>query len=159
MLLIFFLVTTSMDIDKGLVRQLPPLDTQEKEQLVDVDKRNVLSLMLKADGQLTVNDEVVDVKTLKARVMDFVNYCPDRKKHVVSVDMDRAASYGDYFTIQNEIVAAYNQLRDDRAYRLYHKSLTKCTVKQQESIIDYFPQRIAEVYNTQKATNEEGGGE
>ena len=59
MLLIFFLVTTSMDIDKGLSRQLPPLDDEKEEQVIDMDKSNMIRLAISADNQLSINDSVI----------------------------------------------------------------------------------------------------
>ena len=107
MLLIFFLVTTSMDIDKGLSRQLPPLDDEKEEQVIDMDKSNMIRLAISADNQLSINDSLVTLQQVRQQVMDFVEHCPDRKQHVVSVEVAREANYNTYFNMQNEIVAAY----------------------------------------------------
>ena len=147
MLLIFFLVTTSMDMDKGLMRQLPPLDKQQEEQVVDVDKRNVLRLTLSASDELQVNDSIVAIASLRRRVMEFVARCPDRERHVISIELDRETGYDAYFNMQNEIVAAYNALREARARRAYGNTFAKCTSQQQEALRAYFPQRIAESYH------------
>ena len=156
MLLIFFLVTTSMDLDKGLIRQLPPLDKQQEEQTVDVDKRNVLRLTLSSDDELQVNDSIVPMASLRRRVMEFVATCPDREHHVISIEMARQTSYDAYFNMQNEIVAAYHALREARARRAYGNSFAKCTQQQQDALRAYFPQRIAEAY--QSTDDKEKGG-
>ena len=93
MLLIFFLVTTSMDIDKGLSRQLPPLDDEKEEQVIDMDKSNMIRLAISADNQLSINDSLVTLQQVRQQVMDFVEHCPDRKQHVVSVEVAREANY------------------------------------------------------------------
>ena len=162
MLLIFFLVTTSMDMDKGLTRQLPPVDDKKEEHIADLDKNNVLMLRLDANNLLTVDNDTLRIDQLKARIIEFVSHCPDRNSHVISVETDRSASYDAYFTMQNEIVAAYNQLREQRAKKLYHNSFNRCTQQQQEELRSFYPQRVAEVYNTSLTTHnpyEEEGGE
>ncbi len=153
MLLIFFLVTTSMDQDKGMTRQLPPLEEEQQEVVVDVDKRNVLALKVTDSNELLVDDSVVSIEKLGDSVMDFVSHCPDRKKHVITLDVSRSAKYNTYFTIQNEIVSAYNKLRDAYAYTLYHHAYGACTPEERETVRKEFPQRIAENYQPR-----EGGG-
>ena len=154
MLLILFLVTSSMDIDKGLTRQLPPLTPEEQRvEQTDVDERNVLRLQITADGQLICNDEPLPASQLRARVEEFVGVTSDRLQHIIQLETDRAASYEAYFDVQNEIVAAYNALRNQRARQRYGHSLTECTPEQKTQLRDYYPQRIAEVNNA----NEEGG--
>ena len=146
MLLIFFLITTSMDMDKGLMRQLPPLDNKKEEMTIDVDKDNVLRLVLSEDNLLTVNDSAADMKDLRQRVMEFVAHCPDREHHVISVEMSRQTHYDAYFNLQNEVVAAYRSLREARARRVYGHTFSECTAQQQDALRAYFPQRIAETY-------------
>jgi biopolymer transport protein ExbD len=146
MLLIFFLVTTSMDIDKGLSRQLPPLDDEKKEEVIDMDRNNTIRLSVLADNQLRINDSIVPLSVLKQRVMDFVEHCPDRKQHVISVEVAREANYDTYFNMQNEIVAAYRSLREQRAQKIFGLSYAQCTEEQRDSLRSYYPQRIAETY-------------
>ncbi|MBR7017963.1 MAG: biopolymer transporter ExbD [Prevotella sp.] len=146
MLLIFFLVTTSMDIDKGLSRQLPPLEDDKEEQVIDMNKNDMIRLSISADNQLSINDRVVTLQQVRQQVMDFVEHCPDRQQHVVSVEVAREATYDTYFNMQNEIVAAYNTLREQRAQQIYHLSLAQCTEEQRDSLRAYYPQRIAETY-------------
>ena len=146
MLLIFFLVTTSMDIDKGLSRQLPPLDDEKEEQVIDMDKSNMIRLAISADNQLSINDSVVTLQQVRQQVMDFVEHCHDRKQHVVSVEVAREANYNTYFNMQNEIVAAYRQLRERRAQKVFGRSFAQCSEEQRDSLRALYPQRIAETY-------------
>jgi len=154
MLLILFLVTTSMDIDKGLARQLPPLDDNTEQLAMDVSKSNVLRLELTADNGLMADGKPVETGDLRKIVMDFVGVQADRSSHVISVDVDRNADYNTYFNMQNEIMAAYNTLRDMRARRIYRRSYDRCTPEQKRLLREYYPQRIAETY-----PQEEGGEE
>ena len=146
MLLIFFLVTTSMDIDKGLSRQLPPLDDEKEEQVIDMDRNNMIRLAISADNQLSINDSTVTLQQVRQQVMDFVEHSPDRKQHVVSVEVAREANYNTYFNMQNEIVAAYRQLRERRAQKVFGRSFAQCSEAQRDSLRSAYPQRIAEAY-------------
>ncbi len=113
MLLILFLVTTSMDTDK-----------------------------------LTCDDKPMAVGQLRSRIVDFVG--KRGKQHVIQLQSDRKAQYDAYFKVQNEIVAAYRTLRDRRAEQLYGCRLDQCGHSEQQQIIDEIPQRVAEVYQTEK---------
>ncbi|MBR7049701.1 MAG: biopolymer transporter ExbD [Prevotella sp.] len=147
MLLIFFLVTTSMDTDKGLTRQLPP-DNPMEEQIQESQIKEGMLLRLKIDAQglLTCNDEPMSVKQLKARVMDFV--ARTGPEHVIQLEADRLASYDSYFNVQNEIVAAYNLLRDQKARKDYGYAFVQCSDEQKEKLRQAIPQRISEIYQT-----------
>lgn len=155
MLLIFFLVTTSMDADKGIERRLPPLDEKHEEQrLADINASNIMCIELMPNDSLTIDDEPADISTLRRQVMAFVgSNATDRQKHVISLRVDRAATYNAYFNVQNEIVAAYNTLRNDRALSVYGHSWGNCSPAEKAELRDYYPQRVAEAYDTA----EEGG--
>lgn len=150
MLLIFFLVTTSMDIDKGLSRQLPPASVQEEQQAADVKEGTVMKLGIEADNSLTCDGKVVLAGQVRRLVEDFVRRTG--KEHIIQLQVDRRAYYDTYFQVQNEIVAAYNALRNERAEKVYHRSFNECTVSEQEKLREDIPQRVAEVYSP-----EEGG--
>ena len=146
-LLIFFLITTSMDTDTGLVRRLPPPpDPNQLEEDVKVKGRNVLVVSVNMNNQIMYyyGDEskrvtVQDVKPedLRAVAKEFIanpenkanmpefhpadpplpllGAYPVTKNHIISVQTDRSTSYEVYFQIQNELMAAYNELRDEFA--------------------------------------------
>jgi biopolymer transport protein ExbD len=155
MLLIFFLVTTSMDTDKGLTRQLPPDNPQEEQiQESQIKEGMLLRLKIDAQGMLTCNDEAIAVKQLKARVMDFV--ARTGREHVIQLEADRLASYDSYFNVQNEIVAAYNQLRDRKARKDYGYAFVQCSDEQKEKLRQAIPQRISEVYQKEARGEEQG---
>ena len=147
MLLIFFLVTTSMDRDQGLKRQLPPIDDNKQEQLLDVSKDNVMRLKLDAQGQLLVDDSLFSINKLRERIVGFVGQESRRTVHILQVQTDSAATYEAYFKMQNEIVAAYAQLREQRARKVYGRTWSQCTEEQREALQKYYPQRVAEAYD------------
>jgi biopolymer transport protein ExbD len=107
MLLVFFLVTSSMDTDKGLFRQLPPAP-QAEEQTLDVRESDVLRVSLDAADHLTCQGDTIAADELTARVMQFAK---DRgPAHVVAVQTHRRTTYDAYFTMQSAIASAYRQL-------------------------------------------------
>lgn len=165
MLLIFFLITTSMDTDRGLARRLPPPPENEKQKDdIIVKERNVLQIRLNKDDQLMIGGEWSDIKQLREKAKEFIanpKYDPNMpekhaktlpffgnvmitEKHVISVQNDVGTSYDAYFQVQNELVAAYNELRDELAKAQFGKPLAECTEEQKEAISDYYPQKISE---------------
>ena len=173
MLLIFFLVTSSMDSDWGLPRQLPNPENLTEQQEVIVKKRNALCLKLGADGVMTCNDEPIAMDALTERVKTFVandaddptlpemserevhllGRCKVSDRHVIMMDVHRDASYDMYFQMQDAIVRAYHQLREELAQKQFGKTLANCNNEQREAINMVYPQRISE-----QAITEEGGG-
>lgn len=151
MLLIFFLITSSLDVDKGLARQLPPLDKEEVQEEAAIDKQQLLTLRIEADGTLLANGQLVAVRQLRGRVIDFVRR--QGRNHLISVSADPQANYQTYFQMQNELMAAYRQLRDELALRKYGVRMEQCDEPAQTAIRQAVPQRIAEVYEAA----EEGG--
>ena len=165
MLLIFFLITTSMDTDRGLARRLPPPPENEKQKDdIIVKERNVLQIRLNKDDQLMIGGEWSDIKQLREKAKEFIANPKDdpnmpekhaktlpffgnvmiTEKHVISVQNDVGTSYDAYFQVQNELVAAYNELRDELAKAQFGKPLAECTEEQKEAISYYYPQKISE---------------
>ena len=108
MLLIFFLVTSSMDAGKGLRRQLPP-PPQDQEQVADIRREDIMTVVLAADGQLTMNGDTVGLAQLQQEVTRFAAVNP--KHRVIAIKAAPEARYDDYFQLQNALVAAYRPLK------------------------------------------------
>lgn len=164
-LLIFFLITTSMDTDSGLARRLPqPPDPDQEDAQIDVKERNVLNVRLNAAGDLMINSDISDIKDLRARAKEFVKNendisslpeknvkeidllgpCYVTDKHVISVQTDRGTPYEVYFEVQNELVAAYNELREELSKAKFGRSFEFLTDEQKFAIKTYYPQKISE---------------
>ena len=141
MLLIFFLVTSSMDTDKGLLRQLPPPPV-EQQPPTDVRKDHVLQVTLDARDQLAVDGTLLTPQQLREQIVTFVQ--SDRTDHVISIHTDRATTYEAYFRMQNAIVAAYAQLREAYARERYGKGYGELEAEQRDEVNQYYPQRISE---------------
>lgn len=143
-LLVFFLVITSMDVDKGLSRRLPPMDTTEQTEQADVSKRNVLELRLTGASTLEADGKPLQVAALRGRVKRFVGSEADPQRHIITLSVDRSAAYDAYFNIQNEITAAYRELRDRYAVRTFGRAYETCTPEQRAKARAFYPQHLAE---------------
>ena len=165
LLLIFFLITTSMDTDRGLARRLPPPpENIEKQDDQKVKQRNVLQIYLNMYDQLMVNGEIMNVQQLRAKTKEFIankyndESLPERvskdvnffgpmmitEKHVVSLQNDRSSSYQAYIDVQNELVAAYNELRDELSQEKWGKKYSELDDEQQKAVREVYPQKISE---------------
>ncbi len=147
LLLIFFLVTTTIEKDKGIARQLPP-----KEDVVDppkIKEKNLFIVNVNRSDQLLVEEKLMELKDLRQAAITFLDnggapsgspeycsYCKGKRnpdssdnpdKAVISVQNDRLTSYKMYIAVQNELVAAYNTLRDRESERLYGWKFTEKT--------------------------------
>ena len=164
MLLTFFLVTTSMETDKGIARQLPPMPAGGEQSVNEVKRRNVMVIDIGAGDSLACNGRPVDMASLKGRVMEFVDNksgssalperiernipllgkCAVTANHVIFIHADRAATYKAYFGVQDAVTAAYNTLRDRLAEERFGRRYSECTDAQQEAVREYYPMRLSE---------------
>ena len=167
MLLIFFLTTTSMNTDKGLARRLPPPPdpSVKQDDNLKVKERNVLQVRINKDNQLMVGSEYLEVSQLKAKAKEFIANPNDdanlpekhvknipllggdvmvAENHIISVTNDVGTSYQAYIDVQNELVAAYNELRNEAAKAHFGKNYAECDEDQKKAIRDFIPQKISE---------------
>ncbi|MEQ8910500.1 MAG: biopolymer transporter ExbD [Vicingaceae bacterium] len=174
LLLIFFLVTTTMDVDTGLTRRLPPPIEEPLEDIPEVKQRNVFQVLVNANDDLLVEGEPMDISNLREEAKNFIvgdpNFqdpeMPEGKltplpilgevmvsKQIVSLQNDRGTSYDMYIKVQNELVAAYNEVRDEFAQRKFGKTvkqlekdaeLSEKAEMQLDVVKDFYPQRISE---------------
>jgi biopolymer transport protein ExbD len=169
LLLIFFLVSTTMDTDSGIVRKLPPMPEKEKqEDQVDVKERNIFVVLVNRNNQLLVEGELMDIKDLRIAAKEFVLNTYDdpnlpakewievpifgqvevTKKHVISLQNDRGTSYGMYIAVQNELAAAYNELRDELSMRKFGMKYSELKGEENEerrdAIEEVYPMKISE---------------
>ena len=159
MLLIFFLITTSMDTDKGLARRLPPPVPKDQKNDADVDikKRNLLVVLINSNNQILCGDQFIDIKQLKEKIKEFIdNPYNDEvdvpffgkkmvtKNHVISLQNDRGTEYQAYINVQNEIAAAYNELRDGISKEQFGKAFADLNDEQQKAVQQIYPQKISE---------------
>ncbi|MFT7071441.1 ExbD/TolR family protein [Patiriisocius sp. Uisw_017] len=141
LLLIFFLVTTTIEKDKGIARQLPP----EQPENIDPPKlkeKNIFIVNVNKSDQLLVEDNLMNIIDLRLAAIEFLDnggdgsctFCKGKRdpassdnpdKAIISVQNDRETSYKTYIQVQNELVAAYSFLRDRESQRLYGWKFTE----------------------------------
>ena len=178
LLLIFFLVTTTIETDSGISRKLPPMQDENVEPPI-IKEKNIFQVIVNRNNDLLVEDELMELKDLKDAAVAFLDngggvgqeactYCQGAKdpassdnpnKAVIMLVNDRQTEYGTYIAVQNELVAAYNELRNRSAQRLYGKSFDKMEAdydnvnyngnkeklkEQIEQIRDMWPQKLSE---------------
>ena len=155
MLLILFLVASSMDLDKGLARRLPAIDKTKKTASA-VDSRKVIRLVVGADDKVTLDGRSVTMRAIRQQTTTFVK--TNGKGHLIQLQTDRKASYDTYLHVQDQLAAAYNAVRDQRASSLFGKPFEQCSREQQTRIADEVPVRISEVYAAAAGKTGKGGG-
>jgi len=163
LLLSFFLMVTTMDVDSGLPRMLPPMPQGEQETDIEVKRRNIFTVLINKSDKLLVRGEPMDVSFLKEKTKEFIvnpNNDPNMSESkeedipligpyrvstgVVSLQNDRGTSYKMYMTVQNELVAAYNELRDELSMSVFGRPYAKLEKEQQEAVAKAIPLRISE---------------
>ena len=154
LLLIFFLVTTTIVSDKGILVGLPPW-SEEEPDIAKLKERNVFSVLVNADNQLLVRGEPTDIRDLRERTKEFIinpekleNMSEDPTKAIVSLKNDRGTQYGTYLEVYNEVKAAYNELRDEEAKKRYGKEYQYLNKDQAKSIRDAIPLILSEAEPT-----------
>lgn len=168
LLLIFFLVTTTMSVDKGLSRRLPPpLPPNMEKPNTDVKKRNIFVVLINSNNQLLVQGEPLDVKQLREKAKTFIkNEAADpslpevlpieveidgkketvltTKNHLISLQNDRGTLYQKYIEVQNELVAAYNELRNEYSRARFGVAYAELDEDRQKAVQAIYPQKISE---------------
>jgi biopolymer transport protein ExbD len=136
LLLIFFLVTTTIETDSGLNRKLPPMEDQVDPPIIR--QKNIFTVLVSKNDQLLVEEKLEDIKDLRSLAVEFLDngggvgdeacaYCQGERdesssdnpdKAIISLKSDRETTYKVYIAVQNELVAAYNELRNREFLRL-----------------------------------------
>ncbi len=137
LLLIFFLVTTTIETDSGINRKLPPMEDQIDPPIIK--EKNIFTVVVNKYSQILVEEDLTDIKDLRGLAMDFLDngggigeeacdYCQGERsprssdnpeKAIISLKNDRETPYKAYIAVQNELVAAYNELRNREFMKLY----------------------------------------
>src|SRR5690606_13027670 len=172
LLLIFFLVTTTMDTDTGLIRKLPPPPEDITEPPPPIKQRNIFEILVNANDQLLVEGEYMEVSELRRKAKEFIKSDPSNpdmpefkeeqieviglfpvSKQIISLQNDNGTSYDMYIKVQNELVAAYNELRNEFAQQRFGKTYQELLQQsaasetaevQLDAVKSVYPQRISE---------------
>lgn len=154
LLLIFFLVTTTIAEDKGVLMKLPPWSEDEPDNL-KMKTRNVYSVLVNADNQLLVRGEPTDIDRLKDNTKDFIanprkeeDKAESPTKAIIMLKNDRGTKYKTYLEVLNEVKAAYNELRDELSERKYGVKYEFASKEQRSEIRATIPLVISEAEPT-----------
>jgi biopolymer transport protein ExbD len=154
LLLIFFLVTTTMDVDKGIVRRLPPPPNPDAEP-PDIKERNIFTILVNKNDRLLIEGEPGQLRDLRERVKKFINNpygdenLPEKRmetieylgevavsKGIISLKNDRGTSYDMYIRVQNELAAAFRELKNELAQQEFNIKYDELAKKEYIKAID-----------------------
>lgn len=164
LLLIFFLVTTTMDVETGIQRRLPPMpDENQQAEVEQINKRNIMVVLINKNDRLFAGGQEMYITMLKDKVKEFITNPADlpdlpekREKDiegfgsymvsraVVSLQNDRGTSYDAYIQVQNELVKAFNEVRDDFSMQHFGKKYDSLDEDQQRIARDAVPMSLSE---------------
>ncbi|MCB2197216.1 MAG: biopolymer transporter ExbD [Bacteroidetes bacterium] len=163
LLLIFFLVATTMDIDTGLQRQMPPYNPDAEQSDDQIKERNVYVVLINSNDQLLVEGQQMNVHQLREKAKEFImnpqnkDNLPEKRpveidllgevmvsKGIISLQNDRGTSYDMYIKVQNELIAAYNEVRDEEAMSRFGRNYEDLTEDKRDAIKEFIPQIISE---------------
>ena len=164
LLLCYFLMTTTMGSQTGLSRRLPPMpDPNAKVEDQKVNRRSIIVVKINSADRLLAGSEAIDVSQLKDKIKEFLSNPADDptlpektitdiegygpypvSKGVISLQNDRGTSYHAYIAVQNELVKAVDELRDEFSRSTYGKAFDRLTEDQQEIVKKAIPQNISE---------------
>lgn len=174
-LLIFFLITTSMDTDKGIKRRLPPLVPKEEQQNdIEINDRNIMQLLVNRNDQIAIlrktasgeTAQIVSVEDLKDRVKEFVvnpNNQPELPEkedrfveglgninvttlsYAISLKNEVETSYQMFINVQNEILKAYNEIWTEFSLSHFGKPYDELSPDKQKIVLDVYPLHLSEM--------------
>ena len=172
LLLIFFLVATTMNVDTGLARMLPPIPPENQQQEeIKVKERNLFRVLISGSGNIMAGtpgkQEVIDLRQLTAKTKEFILNATDSEdmpekedkeielpdgskwayqesKGVVSLQTTRDTGYQSYIMVQNELTRAFNELRDEAAMKKFGAKFEDLPKEQRDVVAKVVPQKISE---------------
>ena len=166
--LIFFLVVSTMDIDTGIVRMLPPMaDPNVKQEDIKVKERNLLLVFVSGSGNIMAGGKVISLNALKDKAKEFIlnplddKNLPEKKvtdiempdgskwsypvsEGVISLQNTRDTSYQVYIQVQNELTRAFNEVRDEASMSKFGKKFADLDDAERKVITKAIPMKISE---------------
>ncbi len=141
LLLIFFLVVTTIDVDKGITVKLPPW-CEGPDCVTEAPNSQILSIKVNAANQLLVKGTEIEIGALKERTKQYL--LEKEKKSIISLQNDRATNYDTYLAVYNELKAAYNEVWEQEAFKQYGEAYERLGTDQKREIRKIYPQVISE---------------
>jgi len=164
LLLCYFLMTTTMGTQTGLSRRLPPMpDPNQKVEDQKVNRRNIIVVKINSADRILAGSEPMNVSQIKDKIKEFLTNpaddpnLPEKEmtdiegfgmypvsKGVISLQNDRGTSYQAYISVQNELVKAVNEIRDDFSMKNYGRKFASLDDEKQAIVKKAIPQNISE---------------
>ena len=163
LLLIFFLVATTMNVDSGINRTLPPWVDEEQQDAPPIKERNILKVFVSAYDPLMVQGEQIHISQLKDKAKEFMlnpfddPNLPEKEvveneilgshtvsKGVISLKADRSTTYNTYVMVQNELSRAFNEIRDELSIEKFGKPVAELTDDQRKAVNEAIKLSISE---------------
>ena len=172
LLLIFFLVATTMNVDTGIQRMLPPMPPEnQKQEDIKVKERNLLLVLVSGNGNIMIgtadNQQICDLRQIREKVKEFIlnpmddENLPEKKdkeidladgskwvypesQGVVSLQTTRDTGYQPYIMVQNELTRAFNEVRDEVAIKKFGAKFEELTEDNRKAVSTAVPQKISE---------------
>ena len=164
LLLIFFLVTTTMSTNTGMQRRLPPMpEDPNKDEIIEIKERNVMVVLVNRDNNIAIKGKPILLKDVYKKAKDFFENpyndenLPEKEpkdipffgqmyvtKGVISLQTDRNTNYEKYLHVQNELVRAVNDLRDEISKLKFGMPFDDLDDDKQEAVGDIYPLAISE---------------
>jgi biopolymer transport protein ExbD len=164
-LLLFFLLTGSLNPRSGIYRRLSPATAEAKlKEKINIEKRNLITFAIDANNEILLEGESVALSEVRDIAMTFIDnpdnldYLPEKtisevsglgafpisNKAVINLEFSRDAAYQTYISVLGELTAAYEDLRKELAYEKFHKPFIDLTEEQKTALRDVYPQQISE---------------
>ncbi|MEX0773908.1 MAG: biopolymer transporter ExbD [Balneolales bacterium] len=155
LLLIFFLVVTTIDVDTGIGMQLPPPPDPEEEP-PPIRERNLMNILVNARGEILIDDDEVGIQQVKDLVMEFVdnenrsqdpNLSESPQQAIVSIKTDRQTSYEIFIDMMDEVRGAYKELRDNATRQLTgetYQQYNDRVPRENNQVREMYPENISE---------------
>ena len=147
LLLIFFLVTTTINVDTGLGMTLPPPIEGDPQE---IKERNLMNILVNANGEVMLDDKKVQVAEIREILKDFINnfgqkpeYSESPQLAVISLITVRETPYKVYIDMLDEVMGAYDELRDEKSLKEYGQSFNELGPAQKEFIKESYPKKIS----------------
>ena len=161
LLLIFFLVSTTIANDKGIVRKIPEPCPPGQKCDTEINERNILSITINEEGELFINESITKYKDLKNILKEFIDnngdlsctYCHGNqvstasdhpKKASISIETHQKTPYKVFITVQNELTAAYQELREQYITNVLKKEVDQLSKEEIKQVQEAYPFRISE---------------
>ncbi|WP_046758893.1 ExbD/TolR family protein [Kordia jejudonensis] len=161
LLLIFFLVTTTFPEDQGIESVMPKPCPKGVDCTAELHEKNIFTIKLNRNNELMANNELITVDALRENIKAFVDnnddesctYCHGEKdvklsdnpqKAVIAIQTDRQASYDNYIEVQNALVGAYYELRQELSRLKFNKNVDQLTEEEILELQESYPFRITE---------------